>query len=311
MMKKVSLIKRKINTFFHTERILTKKLEGTFLYNLMPDKMALDLCFYNRFGRRVNWKNPTTFNEKLQWLKLYNRNPLYTTLVDKYAVKEWVANKIGEEYIIPTYGVWDSFDQICFNNLPNQFVLKTTHAGGSSGVVICRDKNSFDFADAKARLTASLKSNTYLIGREWPYKDVQRRIIAEKYLASDSIANDLLDYKFMCFNGKVKCCFVCTGRFAEDGLKVTFYDNDWQIMPFERSHPREFTPIQKPASYERMKVAAEKLSEELPFARIDFYEINNQPHFGEITLYPGGGNEAFQPEDWDEKFGKMLKLPSF
>lgn len=305
----MSVIKRKIHTLFHTERIFTKKIEGSFLYNIMPDKMALDLCFYNRFGRRVNWKNPTTFNEKLQWLKLYNRNPLYTTLVDKYAVKAWVANKIGEESIIPTYGIWDSFDDIDFDKLPNQFVLKTTHSGGSSGVIICRDKTSFNFADAKARLTASLKSNTYLIGREWPYKDVPRHIIAEKYIAPEPSTNDLLDYKLMCFNGKVECCFVCTGRFAEDGLKVTFYDNDWHILPFERSHPRECAPIQKPASYEKMKLAAEKMAENLPFARIDFYEINEQPYFGEITFYPGGGCEAFQPDEWDYKFGAMINLP--
>lgn len=306
----MSVIGRKINTLLHTERILTRKLEGSFLYNLMPDKMALDLCFYNRFGRRVNWETPTTFNEKLQWLKLYNRNPLYTTLVDKYAVKEWVANKIGEEYIIPTYGVWESFDQIDFDKLPNQFVLKTTHAGGSSGVVICRDKSSFDFADAKARLTTSLKSNTYLIGREWPYKNVPRRIIAEKYIDPDPTTDDLPDYKFFCFNGKVKALFVGTERQKEgEDVKFDFFDAEFNHLPFRQGHDHAKVMPQKPKNFELMKKAAEKLSAGMPHVRVDFYEIGKNVLFGELTLFHFSGSMPFEPEEWDKRFGDMLTLP--
>lgn len=301
----MSVIKRKIHTLFHTERIFTKKIEGSFLYNIMPDKMALDLCYYNIFGRRVNWKNPTTFNEKLQWLKLYNRNPLYTTLVDKYAVKEWVANKIGEEYVIPTYGVWDSFNQIDFDRLPNQFVLKTTHSGGSSGVVICRDKASFDFADAKAKLTASLKSNTYLIGREWPYKDVPRRIIAEKYLSD---VGELKDYKFFCFNGEPKFFKIDFGRFVHH--HANYYDTECKILPFgEESCPPEFDePISIPSNIEKMFEIARILAYDIPFIRIDLYSFSSIIMFGEMTLFPAGGAGVFRPNSWDYIIGNMIHI---
>ena len=170
-------IRHKIDTLLHTKRIFWKKLVGSFVFRIIPDKSALKIIYRNIFERPLNLDRPQTFNEKLQWLKLYNRNPLYTTLVDKYAVKKWVSDKIGEEYIIPTYGVWDSFDEIDFNQLPNQFVLKTTHAGGSSGVIICRDKETFDISDAKEKMSKSLKTDTYCICREWPYKNVPHRIL--------------------------------------------------------------------------------------------------------------------------------------
>ena len=305
-----SVIKRKIYTFLHTERILTKKLEGSFLYNLMPDKMALDLCFYNIFGRRINWKNPTTFNEKLQWLKLCNRNPLYTTLVDKYAVKEWVADKIGQEFVIPTYGIWNCFDEIDFSKLPEQFVLKTTHSGGSSGVIICRDKTSFNFADAKTKLTASLKSNTYLIGREWPYKNVPRRIIAEKFIDPDPTTNDLPDYKFFCFDGKVKALFVGTERQKEgEDVKFDFFDAEFNHLPFRQGHDHAQVLPQKPRNFELMKKAAEQLSEGMPHVRVDFYEIGDNVLFGELTFFHFGGSMPFEPEEWDYKLGEMITLP--
>lgn len=307
----MSVIKRKIHTLLHTERILTKKLMGSFLYKLMPDKMALDLCYYNIFGRRINWKNPTTFNEKLQWLKLYNRNPLYTKLVDKYAVKEWVANKIGEEYVIPTYGIWDSFDQIVFDKLPNQFVLKTTHAGGSSGVVICKDKASFDHADAKKKLTESINTETYHVSREWPYKDVPHRILAEQYVDPNPETNDLSDYKFFCFDGKVKALFIGTERQKEgEDVKFDFFDAEFNHLPFRQGHDHAKQLPEKPKHFELMKKLAEELSQEMAHVRVDFYDTGKQVLFGEMTFYHFSGMMPFEPEEWDYKFGEMITLPA-
>lgn len=275
---------------------------------LIPDKWYLQMLYMREFNKRLDLKDPKTFNEKLQWLKLYDRRPEYVTMVDKYAVKDYVAKIIGEEYIIPTIGVWNKPEDIDWEKLPNQFVLKCTHDSG--GLVICRDKSNLDRNAAIEKLRKGLKRNYYWAGREWPYKNVEPKLLAEELLEDVSNINrGLVDYKFMCFNGNVKCCFTCTNRFSRDGLRVTFYDNDWKIMLFERSHPRETCPIQKPYSYEQMKIAAERLSEGLPFARIDFYEINRKPYFGEITLYPGGGYEAFQPEEWDYSFGSWIVLP--
>lgn len=303
-------IKRKLHTFMHTERILTKKIEGSFIYPLLPDKVAIDLVFYNNFGRKVNWENPKTFNEKLQWLKLYNRNPLYTKLVDKYEVKKWVADKIGSQYIIPTYGVWDNFDQIDFDKLPNQFVLKSTHSGGSSGVVICRDKASFDFADAKARLMASLKSNTYIIGREWPYKNVPRRIIAEKYISPVPPINDLQDYKLFCCDGRVKWLYVASDRQkGGDELKLDFFDEDFNHLAIKQSHNNAKEIPLKPFHFEEMKMVAEQLSEGIPLVRVDFYEMGNSILFGEMTFFSFGGFLPFQPDEWDYKFGEWISLP--
>ncbi len=278
------------------------------LLNWMGDKLFLRLDYRLVFGKKLNLNNPHSFNEKLQWLKLYDRKPEYITMVDKIAVKEYVADKIGSEYIIPTLAVWDKPEDIEWDSLPNQFVIKWNHDSGS--IVICKDRQAFNKESATNKLRYGEKVNGFWYGREWPYKGVKPLLLAEKYMEDKStLDNDLVDYKFMCFNGEVKCCFTCTKRFMKEGLRVTFYGNDWNIMPFERSHPRETTPIQKPYCYEQMKQAAEKLSEGLPFARIDFYEINQRPYFGEITLYPGSGFEAFQPEEWDYIMGEWITLP--
>lgn len=274
---------------------------------ITDDRKFLEYIWKHRMDYPLNIDYPTTFNEKLQWLKIYDRRPEYTTMVDKYAVKDYVAGIIGKEYIIPTLGVWDKVKDIDWEKLPNQFVLKCTHDSG--GIVICRDKKTLDKKATKKKLKKSLKRDYYLAGREWPYKNVPRRIIAEEYIETGNNIEGLIDYKFMSFNGKVKCCFTCTRRYAKEGLRVTFYDNNWNILPFERSHPKETTPCQKPYCYEQMKIAAEKLSENLPFARIDFYEIDHRPYFGEITLYPGNGYEAFQPMEWDIKLGEWIELP--
>lgn len=273
----------------------------------MPDELYLKLMYKTMTGKKLNLNPPQTFNEKLQWLKLHDRNPLYTTLVDKYAVREYIKEKIGEEYLIPLIGgPWKSVEEIPFDTLPNQFVLKTTHDSG--GVVICRNKAEFDFEAAKKKLKKSLKNNFYYGGREWPYKNVKPQIIAEQYMEEEA-GNELKDYKLMCFHSKVKVSYVCSDRFSGEGLKVTFYDAHWKRLPFERHyHPASAVDIKKPKSYEEMVRIAEKLSEDIRFVRIDFYEINEKVYFGEFTFYPGSGFEKFKPEEWDAKLGQLIEL---
>lgn len=280
-------------------------LSSLSLFKDMNDEEYLKKLFKCHMKRELNLDNPQTFNEKLQWLKLYDRKPEYTTMVDKYAVKKYVADIIGEEYIIPTLGVWNHFDEIDFDKLPNQFVLKCTHDSG--GIVICKDKNKLDLKSAKKKIEKCLKRNYYWSSREWPYNDVKPRIIAEPYM-EDSKAYELIDYKFMCFNGEVKCSFTCSERFSEDGLKVTFFDKDWNVMPFERHYPASKNPPKKPINYDKMIQFSEQLSKGILFVRVDFYEINGQLFFGELTFYPGGGFEEFTPEEWDYKLGDFLKL---
>lgn len=272
----------------------------------LEDETYLKLMYYCVFGKKLNLTNPQTFNEKIQWLKLHDRNPLYTKLVDKYEVKKYVASIIGKEYIIPTFGIWDTFDEIEFNTLPNKFVLKCTHDSG--GLVICKDKLKLDYQAAKRKIEHSLKKNYYWVGREWPYKDVKPRIIAEQYM-EDSNKSELTDYKMMCFGGKVKMTFTCTNRFSSAGLKVTFYDTDWHMMPFRRYYPKENIPIAKPNSYKEMIKIAETLSSKIPFVRVDFYEVKGKLYFGELTFYPGTGMEPFSPSRWDKKVGDWIHLP--
>ncbi len=272
---------------------------------MIPDKLYLQMLYRRVLDKNLVLKSPKSFNEKLQWLKLYDRRPEYATMVDKYAVKDHVAAIIGEKYIIPTLGVWDKPKDIEWDKLPNQFVLKCTHDSG--GLVICTDKEKLDKEAAVKKLNNSLHNNYYLAGREWPYKNVRPRIIAEKYINDGK--QELIDYKFMCFNGKVKCSFLCTNRFSEGGLRVTFYDNEWKKMPFERHYPSESVLAEKPHCYDEMTYLAEKLSAGIPFVRVDFYEIEGHPFFGEMTFYPGNGTEEFTPEEWDYKLGEWIKLP--
>ena len=278
------------------------------LLNWMDDKTYLKLVYRGHFGKKLNLDNPITFNEKLQWLKLYNRKPEYTIMVDKVKAKEYVANIIGEEHIIPTLGVWDDPDDIDFDKLPDQFVLKCNHNSGI-GLCICKDKSKLDIEKVKEGLRKGLKEDFYLMGREWPYKNVPRKILAEKYMVDDS-GPDLKDYKMMCFNGKVMCTYVCMNRFEEGGLKINFYDRNWKRLPFERSQkPASINDVNIPTGYSKMLELAERLSKNIPFLRTDFYEIGGELFFGEITFYPVSGLEEFSPEKWDENLGKLIVLP--
>ena len=272
----------------------------------ISDKQYLVLMGKVRMNKKMNIENPKTFNEKLQWLKLYDRNPEYTKMVDKYEAKKYVSEIIGDEYIIPTLGIYNNFDEIDFEKLPNQFVMKCTHNSG--GNIICKDKGHFDYKFARKWMGNCLKRNYYNYNKEWVYKNIKPRIIVEKYM-QDRGEDELKDYKLMCFNGKVKCSFVCSDRYNNKGLKVDFFDINWNKMPFERKYPNSTQKIQKPINYELMIEFAEKLSRNIPFLRVDFYEINGKIYFGELTFFPGSGFEEFRPEKYDRILGDMLELP--
>lgn len=262
--------------------------------------------FKLRMGKKLNLDCPQTFSEKLQWMKLYDHNPLYTTLVDKYAVKQYVVDKIGDQYIIPTIGVWDNINKIDFDNLPDQFVLKCTHDSG--GVVICKDKKKFDIAKAKKCLRKNFKRNFYYMGFEWPYKNVPPRIIAEKYM-EDSKTKELRDYKFFCFDGKVKALFIATERQkAGEDVKFDFFDADFKHLPFLQGHQNAAIMPDRPQCFEEMKNIAEKLSVGLPQVRIDLYEVDGKVYFGEYTFFHHGGWTPFEPEEWDYIFGSWVNL---
>ena len=285
-----------------------QKLKIVLLYKLSrfySDEKFLKKLFKLRMGKELNLDNPQTFSEKLQWLKLYNRKPEYTMMVDKYAVKEYVASMIGGEYIIPTLGVYNSVDEIDFNSLPNQFVLKCTHDSG--GLVICKDKSKLDIKSARKKLAKSLMNNYYYQNREWPYKNTTPRIIAEQYMEDES-GYELKDYKFFCFDGEPKCCQVIAGR--KDVMTVDFFDKDWNHLPFHepRIYPYSWELVSRPQSYENMWKLAQKLSANQPFLRVDFYNINGQIYFGELTFFPTSGMGGFDPEEWDYTFGNWIKL---
>lgn len=275
--------------------------------NWMSDKWFLKSLWKRTFGYELDLEHPKTFNEKLQWLKLYDRKPEYTTMVDKYLAKQWVADKIGQQYVIPTIAVYDSVDEIDLDKLPDMFVLKCNHDSGNT--VICKDKLSFDLESAKQKLDDAVKKDYYLKWREWPYKNVKKKVLAEKYLETSEI-DDLIDYKMMTFSGRVKCCFTCTNRRSDNGLNVTVYDREWERMPFGRpNHPADVNPIPKPKSYEEMVEISERLGENMPFVRVDFYEIEGRPYVGEMTLYPAAGFEDFEPQEWNRVLGDWIELP--
>lgn len=278
---------------------------------LIPDKPYLQLMYWLDMGKKLDLKNPKTFNEKLQWLKLYNHNPAYTVMVDKVKAKEYVAGIIGEEHIIPTLGVWDDPDDIDFDALPNQFVLKCNHNSGT-GMCICRDKSKLDIEKVKAELRKGLKENYFMRWREWPYKNVPRKILAEKFMVDES-GTELKDYKIFCFNGEPRYCQVISDRNTDE--KIDFYDMHWKRLVGlvglvglnDKVHNSEYA-IPCPESFEDMKLMASLLAKSIPFSRIDFYEINHQAYFGEITFFPATGFGNFNPREWNVKMGDMITL---
>ena len=274
---------------------------------LLPDKLYLTLLFHHYCGKWIDWKNPKGFNEKLQWLKVYNRKPEYTTMVDKVAVKAYVAQLIGEEYIIPTLGVWDDPDDIDFDALPDQFVLKCNHNSGV-GLCICKDKSELDIEAVKSELRKGLKQDYYMLGREWPYKHVPRKILAEKYMVDES-GVELKDYKVFNFNGEPEIIEVDFDRFVSHCRNL--YDKDWNFIEMEIEYPSKRShQITRPEHLEQMLDIARKLSKGIPHVRTDFYSIEGKLYFGEITFFHGAGHEHFRPEEWDERLGKLIHLPN-
>jgi hypothetical protein len=255
--------------------------------------------------KKLNLLDPSTFNEKLQWLKLHDRNPIYTSLVDKYEVRKFIEKTIGREYLVPLLGVYDKVEDIDFSSLPDQFVLKPTHTSGN--VIICRDKAKLDIVLTNKTLVKWLKREYFWYQREWPYKNIKPRIICEELLV-DEKQEDLIDYKILCFNGVPKCLFLCLDRRSESGLKVDFYDLDWNPLPFERHYPRSGRIINKPDCLDEMLELSRKLSKDIPFVRVDFYVVNGQIKFGELTFYPGSGFEEFTPESYDYLLGSWMDL---
>lgn len=277
------------------------------VYNYAPDmddELYIKIFWFYKMGYNLDLEHPATFNEKLQWLKLYNKNPDYTMMADKSSVKGWVKERIGEEYVIPTYGVYDCFDEIDFASLPRSFVIKATHDCGST--IVCEDKEDLDLNEVEKKINLSLSRNKFYAEREFSYRDIKPRIIIEKFLGLSQ--KDITDYKFMCFDGVCKLCFTCTDRNSVDGLKVTFFDLDWNKLSFTRDYPRDENSIPRPQRLDDMIDLAERLSSGIPFVRVDFYEIEGAIYFGEMTFYPGSGYEKFSPVEWDYKIGKLITV---
>ena len=275
-----------------------KKLK--YALRFLPDKAYLQIYYFLRFKKFINFKNPKTFNEKLNYLKLYDRNPLYTTLVDKYEVKNYVSKIIGDKYIIPTLGVWDKFDDIDFEKLPNQFVLKCTH--DSEGLVIVKDKSKFNKEEAGKKIEEALKYNFYYIGREWPYKNVKPRIIAEKYMG-----DNLNDYKFFCFNGEPKMMFIASDR-GIGKTKFDYYDLDFNHLDIVQHYPNSSEEIEKPKNFDKMIEFSRKLSKSMKHVRIDFYDVDGKLYFGEITFFHFSGFMPFIPDKWDKIMGDYINI---
>lgn len=281
-------------------------INATPLRKWLSDKAYLTIQFRTQCGYFINWKNPQTFSEKFQWLKVNDHNSEYSKMVDKYEAKKYVASIIGDEYIIPTLYTWNSVDDIDWDLLPNRFVLKCTHDSG--GIVVCRDKGNFDKTAAIAKLKKSFKAEFYYSTREWPYKNVKPRIIAEKYMEDSS--GGLIDYKYLCFNGEPKAIFIASDRLDSTiDTKFDFFDMNFNHLDFRGLYPNATKPVLKPKGFEHMRELAHKLSKDIPHVRVDFYDIDGKVYFGELTFYPGGGMSPFEPQKWNYLFGSWIQLP--
>lgn len=275
------------------------------VFDYMSDEKYIRRYYKAMFSKPLNLDSPSSFSEKLQWLKLHDRRSEYTQMVDKYRVKEYVRKTIGEKYVIPTYGVWKHFDEINFNNLPNSFVLKCTHDSG--GLVICRDKSDLDKKAAKIKLENSLRTNYYYKFREWPYKNVNPCIIAEQYLEDQNL-DDLPDYKVHNFNGNPKVVLVCRGRFKGSEMTEDFYSDKWEHLEVRREMHPNGEDLKKPQELDEILDISRKLSKDIPFVRTDFYVVNHRVYFGEMTFFPASGFVPFIPNEFDDEMGKWINL---
>ncbi|MFA9396901.1 MAG: ATP-grasp fold amidoligase family protein [Clostridiaceae bacterium] len=302
----------KINTFIKVflnkpseiPKLVVVNLAKVGVLNWMSDASYLKLYYFIIIGKRLNLNNPITFNEKLQWLKLHNRNPDYTMKVDKYAVRKYIEDTIGIRYLIPLLGVWEKFDDIDFECLPNQFVLKCTHDSGS--FYICKDKNNIDRNMLKKKYNNNMKSNLFWHGREWPYKDAVPRIICEEFLEEE-----ICDYKFYCFNGIAKFFYIAKGDNTKGTLKMNFYDMNWNRCPFYRNDhkPLDYDPI-RPKNFEEMIDIVNKLCGGYSFVRVDLFNVAGKIYFGELTFSPGSGFTPFSPPEYEQNIGSWINLPN-
>lgn len=272
---------------------------------LIPDRLYITMQYYRHFKKLPNLRNPKTFNEKLQWLKLHNKKDIYTTMVDKYLVKQYVSTIIGEEYIIPTYGVWNTAKEIDFDSLPKKFVLKWNHDSGS--VFLCKDKERINRDAIVKKMDCYQSHNGYDYAREWPYKNVKPCIIAEQFLEAGE--DGLIDYKFYCFNGEPKFLYVSKGLDNHETASISFMTMDWQFAPYGRNDFKPFSELpEKPLNFDKMVEFAKKLSSGFDFLRVDMYSINNKIYFSELTFYPCAGYMPFSNPEHDLEVGNMLVL---
>lgn len=298
---------RKVKNFMFNPKIRFNYLSRMGVFKKIPDKKYLEIKYKLLMGEELNLSEPLTFNEKLQWLKLYDRNPQYSTMVDKYDAKKYVQNKIGEQYIIPSLGVWDNFEDINFDELPDKFVLKCTHNSGN--VIICKDKRNLNLEKCKEILNKSLERDYYESGREWPYKNVKPRIIAEKYMENED-GEEISDYKIQCFSGKADHILVCVDRFTETGVKYHYFDQEWNYLPYcpYEGITKHNINVKRPEKLEEMLEIAEKLSAGLPQLRVDLYLVNEKVYFGEMTFFTNSGFDRTITKEADEILGRKLKL---
>ena len=289
--------------------ILTPKEYAIALLNrcafLFPDKLFLKLKFRLRVGYKLDLKHPVTYNQKIQWLKLYGRCSEDTRLADKLEVKEIGADKIGREHVVPLLGSWDNVEDIDFASLPNRFVLKVTHDSG--GVFVCKDKSNLDYDEVRRLFKTSLERDFYLVSREKAYRNIPHRIIAEEYIEDDN--GTLKDYKFFCFNGEPKILFIADGRQkGEEYVTFDFYDMNFNHLPIINGHPNASVEQECPKTFEKMKQLAAILSKGIPHVRVDLYEVGDKVYFGEYTFSHWGGMTPFSPIEWDYRMGEWINL---
>lgn len=300
-----------LNFLKHPIQKLRNRSNGRFIktHTSLDDEQFLKAYFKRIFHRELNLDNPQTFGEKLQWLKLYDRNPKYVIQSDKYLVRNFVKETVGEKYLIPLLGVWDNPEEIDFNLLPNEFVLKCNHNSGK-GMYICKNKqilNNSDIQTIKSNLQKGLDEDYFLQGREWPYKNIPRKIVAEEYLGNGD-GTGIIDYKFFCFNGSPKCLLIATNRAFD--VRFDYFDIDLNPLPFEQGGKRGFYKPGIIKNYDEMVSVAKTLSKGIPHVRIDLYNVDGKIYFGEMTFFDSSGFALFKPEKWDYVFGEWLTLPN-
>lgn len=273
---------------------------------ILPDRVFIKKIYMKRMGKTINLRNPKTFCEKENWLKLFDRKDIYTEMVDKYAVRKYIKEKIGEEYLVPLLGVWNNANDIDFSKLPQKFVLKCNH---NSDVIVCLDKSMLDINKTCENLNAQLEQDYYKHKREWPYKNIERKIICEKFM-ENSNGERLVDYKIFCFNGEPKFIMVNSNRFGEGSVHVDMYDMEWNYMHMQDGHyPNAGDVFERPECFKEMCQIAKLLSSNIPFVRVDFNYWDNKLYFGELTFFHSAGLESFMPEEWDLTLGTWLQLP--